>query len=74
MGSLIFQSLSKTGFNLSKPLAQINKPVYIITGCQDPGAFVSYEIKILQPKAQLFWINKAGHLPMFEQPALFSIY
>ena len=71
MGSFMFQDLGKNGFDLSKKLAQFTRPVYIIAGAQDPGAFVSYEIKILLPKAQLQWINKAGHFPMYEQPEAF---
>jgi len=68
MGSFIFQDLDKNGFDLSKRLAQISRLVYIIAGAQDTGAFVSYEIKILLPKAQLHWIDKAGYFPMYEQP------
>jgi pimeloyl-ACP methyl ester carboxylesterase len=71
MGSLMFQSLAKQRFDLSKKLSAFTKPIHIITGSQDPGAFVSYEIKIVNPKAQLHWINKAGHFPMYEQPGLF---
>ena len=71
MGSFMFQDLGKNGFDLSKKLAQFTRPVYIIAGAQDPAAFVSYEIKILLPKAQLNWINKAGHFPMYEQGEAF---
>jgi pimeloyl-ACP methyl ester carboxylesterase len=71
MGSFIFQSLGKIGFDLSSPLSKFDKPIHIITGSQDPAAFVSYEIKILVPKAQLHWINKAGHFPMYENPEKF---
>jgi len=71
-GSFIFQSLGRQQFDLSKKLVAFTKPVHIITGAQDPMAFISYEIKILLPKAQLHWINKAGHFPMFEQPEQFN--
>jgi proline iminopeptidase len=71
MASLMYQSLIKNGFNLSKPLSELNKAVYIITGSQDPGGFISYEIKMILPKSKLFWIDKAGHFPMFEQPDVF---
>jgi proline iminopeptidase len=70
-GSFLFQSLDKHGFDLSKQLSTFNKPVHVITGSQDPLAFISYEIKILLPKAKLYWINKAGHFPMYEQPEQF---
>lgn len=71
MGALIFQSLDKNGFDLSRKLPYINKPIHIITGRQDPLAFISYELKILVPKAHLYWINKSGHFPMYEQPEIF---
>jgi pimeloyl-ACP methyl ester carboxylesterase len=70
-GSLIFQSLGKKQFDLSKQLVLLKKPVHIITGAQDPLAFISYEIKILLPNSQLHWINQSGHFPMFEQPEKF---
>ena len=68
MGGLMFQSLYKDGFDLSDKLTRFNKPVDIITGSQDPMAFISYEIKILLPKADMHWINKSGHFPMYERP------
>lgn len=71
MGGLIFRSLFAAGFDLSEPLSAFRRPVHIITGAQDPAAFVSYEIKILLPAAQLHWINQAGHFPMYEQPEAF---
>ena len=70
-GSFIFQSLGRQQFDLSKRLVGFTKPVHIITGAQDPMAFISYEVKILLPNSQLHWINKAGHFPMFEQPHQF---
>jgi pimeloyl-ACP methyl ester carboxylesterase len=71
MGSLMFQSLNKEKFDLTKFLSRFNKPVHIICGAQDPLAFVSYEIKILLPKAKLYWIQNSGHFPMYEQPESF---
>ncbi|WP_210485817.1 alpha/beta fold hydrolase [Rufibacter aurantiacus] len=71
MGGLMFQDLSKKGFDLSRKLPLFTKPIHIITGSQDPGAFVSYELKILLPKAHLHWIDKSGHFPMYEQTQQF---
>ena len=70
-GSFIFQSLEKQQFDLGKKLVAFRNPVHIITGAQDPLAFISYEIKILLPRSQLNWINRAGHFPMFERPEEF---
>jgi pimeloyl-ACP methyl ester carboxylesterase len=71
MGNLIFQSLAKENFDLTGCLSRFNKPVYIITGVQDPLGFLSYEVKIVSPKAKLYGINNAGHFPMYEQPKKF---
>lgn len=68
---LIMKSLGESNFDLTKTLPLFLKPIHIISGRQDPGAFVSYELKILIPKAQLYWIEGAGHFPMFEQPEQF---
>jgi pimeloyl-ACP methyl ester carboxylesterase len=68
---LIMKSLGESGFDLTKTLPAYKKPIHIISGRQDPGAFVSYELKVLIPTAQLYWIERAGHFPMFEQPQQF---
>jgi proline iminopeptidase len=41
MGSFMFQSLGKAGFDLSKKLIQFSKPIALIAGSQDPGAFIN---------------------------------
>jgi proline iminopeptidase len=71
MGGLMIQSLERGGFDLTQKLSAYAKPVHIISGAQDPLAFISYELKIVQPKAELHWIDKAGHFPMYEQPEEF---
>jgi len=71
MGGLMFQSLFKEKFDLSQPLKAFKKPVHIICGSQDPAAFVSYELKILLPNADLQWVNRSGHFPMYEEPGVF---
>ena len=71
MGSLIFQSLYKEKYDLSKSLPNFAKPVSIVSGSQDPAGFIGYEIKLLLPKTKLYWINQSGHFPMYEQPEQF---
>lgn len=68
---LLFNDWMKTRLDLSNSLPLFRKPIYIITGRQDPGAYMSYELKILVPAAKLYWIDRAGHFPMFEQPETF---
>jgi proline iminopeptidase len=70
-GSYLFGSLAKTKTDIIKALNAFDKPIHIICGRQDPGAFVSYELKILVPESALHWINESGHFPMFERPKEF---
>lgn len=68
-GGLLFQSLKP---NFTAGVEKFQRPIHIITGAQDPGAFVSYEAKIHLPQAKLHWLNRCGHFPMFEQPKAFT--
>lgn len=68
-GGLLFQSLRP---DFTAGVEKFQKPIHIITGAQDPGAFVSYEAKIYLPQANLHWINRCGHFPMFERPKEFT--
>jgi pimeloyl-ACP methyl ester carboxylesterase len=68
-GGFIFQSLKP---DFTEGVQKFQKPIHIICGAQDPGAFVSYEAKIYLPQAKLHWINKCGHFPMFERPEEFN--
>jgi pimeloyl-ACP methyl ester carboxylesterase len=70
-GAMLYDSFKKLSQGLSEKLSNLNTPVYIITGAQDPMAFSSYEIHNLMKRSELFWINRSGHLPMYEQPKLF---
>ena len=75
---LIIKDLVDKRFDLTESLPSLKKPIHIISGRQDPGGFVSYEINLLVPSANLYWIERAGHFPMLEQPeefyrTLFSI-
>jgi proline iminopeptidase len=71
-GSFLFGSLSNSKTDLTVELKKFKKPVHIICGRQDPGAFISYELKMLLPDANLYWINRSGHFPMYEQPEEFN--
>ncbi len=70
-GSMLMQSMAQEDADIGTRLGQLTAPIYIIAGAQDPGAFVSYEIKLVAPKAELHWINQSGHFPMYEQPETF---
>jgi proline iminopeptidase len=58
-------------FNLSKSLQNYKGKVDIIAGRQDVVGFFSYELKLDRPAANLYWINKCGHFPMYEKPDWF---
>src|SRR5450631_2966855 len=68
---LLIEDLDRIHFDLSEKLLLFKKPVYAICGRQDPLAFDTYELKIRHPATQIFWIQKSGHFPMYEQPDRF---
>jgi proline iminopeptidase len=67
-GSFLFGSLFNSKTDLTVELKKFKKPIQIICGRQDPGGFISYEMKMLLPEANLYWINRCGHFPMYERP------
>ena len=67
-GSFLMGSLSRQKTDIGAELKKFRNPIHIICGQQDPGAFLSYEMKMLMPSANLHWINRSGHFPMFERP------
>lgn len=71
MNTLIWADLDRIEFDISKQLQAFKKPVSIISGLQDPLAFVSYELKTLLPNSNLYWIQSCGHYPMYEQTEIF---
>lgn len=71
MSMLIFKDLAKIHYDLTPKFSAYKKPFFAICGRQDPGDFVTYELKIAVPRVELYWIQSAGHFPMFEQPEEF---
>ena len=68
MASLMWQDLGRIHFDLTSKFSSYHNPFFAIFGLQDPGAFVTYELKILLPRVELQWIQNSGHFPMFDQP------
>jgi len=68
--SLMMAAYSKK-VDLTNDIKQLNIPVTIICGRQDPLSFMAYEYKLLQPRIKISWIQEAGHFAMFEQPEPF---
>ena len=61
---------------MAKDLPNISTPTGIIWGKQDgvTPPNVGDEFHRLLPKSTLYWIDKCGHAPMMEHPALFNEY
>lgn len=62
--------------NMAKELPHITTPIGIIWGKQDnvTPPNVGEEFHKLLPNSTLYWIDKCGHAPMMEHPALFNEY
>lgn len=58
-------------YDVSESLNKYKGQIDIISGRQDVVGFFSYELKQDIPKANIHWINKCGHFPMYEQPTEF---
>jgi proline iminopeptidase len=71
MGRLMMKDMSKK-YNVREGVAKLRVPLLVISGRQDPVAvFPSFEIKELNNRATIYWINKSGHFPWLEQPEAF---
>lgn len=71
MARLMWQDLWNIHFDLTNKFGAYHNPFYAIAGRQDPGEFVTYELKIAEPRVELFWIQNCGHFPMFDEPVEF---
>ncbi|WP_460995474.1 alpha/beta fold hydrolase [Spirosoma harenae] len=72
MGSLMWSSLRREGFNLELTLKAYKGPALIIYGWQDSiGATTFYSLSQALPQAEVRGINEAGHFVNVEQPNLF---
>ena len=70
MNLLMIQDLNKH-LDLTGTLPRYKGPFHIIGGRQDYIVYNSYDIKLLMPSAELYWIDDCGHWPAFEQPVVF---
>ncbi|MFT3704974.1 MAG: hypothetical protein QM802_21590 [Agriterribacter sp.] len=68
---LMIQDLYKIKFDLTKDIPKLTMPITVITGKQDPLAFLTTEFQSISSAANVIWIDKSGHFPMFEQPDAF---
>lgn len=73
MGSLMWKSLKEQNFDITQTLPMRYKnPALVIFGWQDPvGATTVSMYEKAYPQAQVYGINKCGHMPTVEQPEEF---
>ncbi len=69
---LMMQDLARTNYNLRDGVSKLDIPMLVVCGRQDPvGLFPTFEIKELNAKAKISWIEKSGHFPWAERPEAF---
>ena len=68
---LMLYNVMEYDFSLNNELQKIKSPIHLICGRQDFFNYVAYELKIARPNINLYWIEKSGHFPMYEQPETF---
>jgi proline iminopeptidase len=69
---LIMQDLARIKYDISAGISQLDIPLLVVCGRQDPvGVFPTFEIKELNKKAKICWIEKSGHFPWAEKPEPF---
>jgi proline iminopeptidase len=67
MQFLMFQDLQKINYNVKSKIGLLNFPTLVICGRQDPvGLFPSIQLKELNNKFNLVWVEKSGHFPWLE--------
>jgi proline iminopeptidase len=69
---LMLQDLARTKYDTKDGVSRLDIPVLVVCERQDPaGVFPTFEIKELNKKAKVSWIEKSGHFPWAEQPEVF---
>ena len=68
--NILWKEMAKN-LDLTEKLKSYNRQIYVISGRQDPLAFIAYELKINKPSINLNWIERCGHFPMYEMPQEF---
>ena len=71
--SLMMDDLDRLNFDLTAQLKSLKIPINIITCKEDPLAFLTTEYQKYVPQADVQWLDKCGHFPMYEQPDMFYL-
>ena len=72
MQALMLQDLARIKYNLKPGITKLQVPILVMCGRQDPvGVFPTMMIKDLNKKANIVWVERAGHFVWLEQPEAF---
>jgi proline iminopeptidase len=72
MQQLMLVDLNRISYNLKPAISEMQMPVLVICGREDPvGLFSTFAIKDLNKNVKIFWVEKSGHFPWVEQPQSF---
>lgn len=73
VGRLLGNEISAPGYDLRPRLKQFEQPVLVLNGRQDPmDPLMAYETSVAFKHSTLRFIDRAGHMPWFEQQKLFA--
>ncbi len=73
VGRLLGNEISAPGYDLRPRLKQFERPVLVLNGRQDPmDPLMAYETSVAFTNSTLRFIDRAGHMPWFEQQKPFA--
>lgn len=71
---LMLQDLARIKYDVRAGLSQLDIPLLVVCGREDPvGLFPTFEIKELNRKTMICWIEKSAHFPWAENPESFYL-
>ncbi len=69
---LMQQDLARIKYDVREGISLLDIPLLVVCGREDPvGVFPTFEIKELNKKAKISWIEKSGHFPWAERAEAF---
>jgi proline iminopeptidase len=73
VGRLLGNEISAPGYDLRQRLKEFDRPVLVLNGRQDPmDPLMAYETSASFKNSTLRFIDRAGHMPWFEQQKQFA--
>jgi proline iminopeptidase len=73
VGRLLGNEISAPGYDLRSRLKEFERPVLVLNGRQDPiDPLMAYETSVAFKNSTLRFIDRAGHMPWFEQQKQFA--